>query len=566
MVKRLLLLPFLFLLGFSQFSMAAEFTASVDRTQITEQDSLTLTLRINEQVFRGQPDFQPLEQDFSIQGQQRSQQFRSINGKSESFTEWSIGLIPRRAGTLIIPALSFKGEESLPIKIEVSPPSAAVREQTEQDFFFNIEVTPKTSALVQSQLLYKEQLYYAADHSDANLSDFKVTDARVQPLGEIKQYMTVVNGRRFGVYERNFAIFPETTGELVIPGQQFRANVATAYDRWSRGQAINVVSKPIKINVAAIPANYPANAAWLPASQLTLSETFSKQPSQWQAGEAVTRTISIQAQGIPGNQLPIISLPEIDHLRYYPDQAVHNESLTAAGITGVAEQSVAIVASSGGEFTLPEIRLPWWNTQTNKLEYAVLPAHTVSVAGAVISNQKTAEPVANNSDAGQPVPLVSAPTNDWWGQKQWLAYLILALFCASLMLNLWLLLTRKKQPATVDSTQFTEKENAASLKQHWQAFNTACNNNAAADIRRTLLAWVNVGGLPSITLRANSLSELANQVSDPALAKALRELDSLLYSGSSHSNFNGKDFKALVGKAIKQPATIEKNDNLYPTI
>src|SRR5690554_6952508 len=144
MVKRLILLPFLLLLGFSHISMATEFTASVDRTQIGEQDTLTLKLRVNEQSIFSAPELKPLEQDFRIQGQQRSQQFRSINGVTESFTEWSIGLLPRRTGTLTIPALEFNGVFSQPITIEVMPPSAEALAQATNDFFFEVEVTPNT--------------------------------------------------------------------------------------------------------------------------------------------------------------------------------------------------------------------------------------------------------------------------------------------------------------------------------------------------------------------------------------------------------------------------------------
>ncbi len=568
MVKRLMLFPFLLLLGLSQMAMATEFTASVDRTQIGEQDTLTLKLRINEQTIFDTPELKPLEQDFRIQGQQRSQQLSFVNGKSESFTEWNIGLLPRRTGTLTIPSLSFKGESTQPIIIEVLPPSAAALEQASNDFFFEVEVTPKTSPLVQSQLLYKEKLYYASNHNDANLSEFVVNNARVQPLEGVKNYTTVINGRRFGVYERNFAIFPETTGELVIPAQQFQASVPNAYDRWSRGQVINTLSKPISLNVKAIPANYPANAAWLPASQLTLSETFSKDPSQWQAGEAVTRTISMQALGIPGNQLPDVLLPTIEHLRYYPDQAVHDEHVGDSGIIGHTEQSVAIVASSGGEFTLPEVRIPWWNTQTNTLEYAVLPAHKIKVAGAVTP---TTSPTSENiSELADNKLVVSA--NDSNSNQQWLWWLVLFVLAASITLNLLLLLTRKKQPSVLDSTTHTkENENnraakQLSVKQLWQTFSEACSQNNPADIRQHLLAWVDAGGLNGIILASKSLSALAKQVRDPALTNALLELDSLLYSNNSNSAFNGQNLKMLIQKETKQPNNIKENNGLYPNL
>lgn len=561
MVKRLILLPFLFLLFFSQMSMADEFTATVDRNKIGEQDTFTLKLRINKQVLRGQPDLQPLEQDFRIRGQQRSQQFRSINGKAESFTEWHIGLTPRRTGTLTIPAFTFKGESTQPITIEVLPPSAESIEQAEKDFFFETEVTPTTQPLVQSQLLYKEKLYYAVEHTDATLSNFAVNNARVQQLGGVTNHTTVINGRNFGVFERNFTIFPETAGELEIPAQQFIANIPNTYDRFSRSHTINISSQPLKINVAAIPASFPADAVWLPASQLSLSERFSKEPSQWQAGEAVTRTISIQAHGIPGNQLPNISLPEIDHLRYYPDQAIHDERVTESGIIGHAEQSVAIVASSGGEYTLPEVRIPWWNTQTNTLEYAVLPAHNITVTGAAIPVDKEIDATATSGKFDNHKTTAADSSVDI--MQQWPLWLMLALLCVSLMINVLLLIRRNNQPALpVAPVNTKEKDSSTSLKQYWQAFSEACSKNIAADIRHSLLAWVNAGGLTGTTLTVTSLTFLAKQVSDPALVNALLELDSVLYSDSNNSAFNGQNLKALIQKESKKPKRITENNGL----
>lgn len=563
MVKRLILLPFILLILFSQTTLAAEFTASVDRTQITEQETLTLKLRLNEQVFRSQPELKALEKDFKIQGQQRSQQFRSINGTTESFTEWNIGLTPRRTGTLTIPALTFKGVTSQPIKIEVLPISAAVTEQTEQDFFFDIEVTPKIQPLVQGQLLYKEKLYYAENHTEANLSELKVTDARLQPLGEIKHYSTVVNGRRFGVYERNYAIFPETVGELVIPGQQFNATMPNAYDRWSRGRAINIVSKPIKIDVAAIPSSYPSNAAWLPATQLTLTESFSKKPNQWKVGEAVTRTIHIQAQGIPGNQLPDVSLPQITDLRYYPDQAVHDEQVTEQGIIGHTEQSVAIVAAKGGEFTLPEVRIPWWNTQTNKLEYAVLPAHKINVQGGTTLTSPL--PLVSDDISAQTTSPSSIAGSKQTTNTPWLLWLALALLCASLVTNVLLLLARKKQPAII-ANNTSEQAETPSKKQHWHAFSKACNSNNGIDIRNNLLNWINAGGLATVNIPVTSLTALAKQVRNPMLTNALLELDSMLYSQNSNSAYNGQNLKRLIEEERKRPSDIKENNGLYPEL
>src|SRR5690606_34917318 len=188
-------------------ALAASFSASVDRTRISEQETLTLSLRYEAQVLFQKPDFQPLEQDFRILNEQRAQRWVVSNGQRESYTEWLLTLLPLRTGELTIPALSFDGQTTAAIQVQVSPTPASVKQQLQEDFFFVTSVTPPDSLYVQSQLLYTEKLYYRFEHDNAALSELKVTDARVQPLGDVRQYTTVIDGKRLGVYERRFLIF-----------------------------------------------------------------------------------------------------------------------------------------------------------------------------------------------------------------------------------------------------------------------------------------------------------------------------------------------------------------------
>ena len=114
---------FLLFLGLSLFissSWAVQFESSVDRKQIGEGESLTLTVRYNSNLLTEDPDFTPIKQQFSIYNQQRKSSFQFINGKSDSWTVWTLTLIPNRKGNLVIPALSFKGETSKAIQIQVN--------------------------------------------------------------------------------------------------------------------------------------------------------------------------------------------------------------------------------------------------------------------------------------------------------------------------------------------------------------------------------------------------------------------------------------------------------------
>ena len=108
------------LLTLSTGAVAATLTASVDRKEITENDSFRLFLRYDEQVGFGQPDLTDLKKDFRIINQQRANQFRSMNGKTVSYTEWTLALSPLTTGDLIIPSLEFNGQKSQEIKVSVN--------------------------------------------------------------------------------------------------------------------------------------------------------------------------------------------------------------------------------------------------------------------------------------------------------------------------------------------------------------------------------------------------------------------------------------------------------------
>lgn len=534
------------LFAFVHNAHSATLTANVDRKQITENDSFRLFLRFDEQVGFGQPDLTELKKEFRVINQQRSNQFRSMNGKTVSFTEWTLVLSPLRTGTIIIPSIEFKGEKSQPIEVSVNELPQSVKEQIAKEFFFDIEVD-HSSTYVQAQVLYTEKLYYSLNHEDATLSELKVTDAHVVPLGDVRQYTTSINGQQMGVYERRVAIFAEESGEMIIPGQKFTANVVNSYDRWSRGRPVSVISKPIKIDVKATPTNYP-QSPWLPSPQITVSDRWSKTYTEWQVGEPVTRTITINAKGLSGSQLPNIALPVIDGVKYYPDQSEHQDKADTLGVQGSLQQSLAIVPTKSGRITIPEVRIPWWNIETNKLEYAILPAQTVTVAPAAQSS------IAESSQ--QPaIPVNVAPTSS--DNRHSSGYWILATLVL-LITNLITAFILWNKPRNIKENEeiFEPKSSKAAFK----ALKAACQNNNAQEIRHYLKEWA------QIEYQTTRLEQLGELLQAPSLSLAISELDSFLYKDSTNSAFNGQTLWSSLNQALSEQKNREneKDSSLKP--
>ena len=527
----------LFFLLLAHTASAGTLTATVDRKTITENDSFRLFLRYDEQVAFGQPDLTVLKKDFRVLNQQRSNQFRSMNGKTVSFTEWTLMLSPIRTGTLVIPPVEFDGQSSQEIEVTVNELSQSVKDQIAKEFFFDIEVD-NLSTYVQAQVIYTEKLYYSVNHEDATLSEFKVTDAHIMPLGEVRQYNTNINGQRMGVYERRFAIFAEESGEMVIPGQKFSANIVNSYNRWSRGRPVTVIAEPIRINVKSTPASYP-QAPWLPSPQITISDRWSKPYSEWQVGEPVTRTVTINAKGLSGSQLPELNLPTVEGLKYYPDQSEHNDTTDTQGIEGFLQQSLAIVPTQSGRVSIPEMRIPWWNVEANRLEYAILPTQTVTVAAPEnafkMDSSQTTNTLLNTDQGTTTNPSIMNNQNSGY----WIAATLFLLLTN--VISAFLLWHRRSKPIEKE-----DNKAESSSRKNLKIIKNACQKNDPILIRQSLKDW------SQQEFNISSLDELGQQFQDIPLINSLAELDSTLYQNNENSAFNGQLLWNNLSQAIKK--------------
>ena len=549
MVIRILSFLTLLMIGaLSLHAQASQLVATVDRTQIGEYDSLVLTVKYDEQLLSGGPDFSPLEQQFEIINKGRKNSFQMINGKTSSWTIWTIALTPKRKGNLVIPSLEFRGNKSKPIQIRVTKASEALKNQ-DKDVFF-VTSTDEKQTYVQGQIIYTEKLYFSVALDNSDISDVKVADAVVQALGETKQYRTQLNGRSYNVFERRYAIFPQTSGELVIPGPRYSGEISNG--PWRAGRPIRVSHPPIKLNVLPKPANYQGNL-WLPAANFEVGYRWSANPANMQAGEPGTLTVTLKALGLSGAQLPDVQLTEVEDLKYYPDQASTGDETTNDGILGSRSQKIAVVATKAGEYSIPELRIPWWNTKTQSQEFAVIPAQQLIVAsGATSSTSQPSAlaPLAQDALTAESNAVVE-PGFSWW---PWLTLLTTLLWLSTLYM--WW----KKPTVTVVQSELAELAEFKAAK--LGDIKKACRANDPKAARSYILSWAN----NQLDKDVSGLSELASMAEAQGLIQALNELDHTLYSSQGNSAWQGEHLWQLL-KSWKLDTSSQNQSalgDLYP--
>lgn len=550
---RALFLGLLILCSVNSFASTLE--TSVDREQVGEGETLILTVRYDSNVLSGNPDFSPLEQQFNVLNQQRKNSFQFINGNSESWTIWTVMLSPKRLGNLIIPSLNFNGAQSKPIQIQVKKVSSNIKD-TLKDVFFDTQTDVKTS-YVQAQIVYSEKLYFAVGLDNSQLSDVAVDEAIVEPLGDTKQYRTQLNGKTYDVYERQFLIFPQTSGDMIIPGPIYNGEVSNG--RYRPGRPIRISHPPTKLQILPQPASYPAST-WLPAKALSVSHKWLGNPNQVKVGEPITLELAISATGLSSAQLPPVELQEKPGLKYYPEPAINEDQISSQGNISTRKQSIAIVPTKAGTYQLPEIRIPWWNTQLGRLETAVLPAQTLNAIAPVGSKSipQVSEPVKQTEDTmALTVPLSSEQTKEQTSNPIWIwASLIFALlWLATLVLWYFSKKTSQTAQANLPANEPEKGHTLADVKK-------ACRASQPQQARIAILNYASHLFAKPIA----SLYELSNMVEDPSLQLALKELDQMLY-GEVHdlSNWQGEYVWQLM-KTIKQPVSTLKSpiNDLYP--
>lgn len=506
----------------------ATVTARVDRPTVDINESFTLEIVVDSSTDL-EPDFTVLEENYFVGQVSKLSNTSIINGDIRRSLTWTVMLMPKVTGEQFIPAIVLGNEQSNPLRIVVNEQTNAP--PGEADVFITSEVDLEET-YVQSQILYRIRIYRAVQTRQPALREPSISGAETlaELAGDERQYEAVLNGRAYNVIERAIALYPQESGEIEISPARFEARILR--DGRITGRKV-FESQSHTINVLPIPAppaEFP-DATWLPARDVQLSEDWSRPPEEMEAGEPVTRHVTLSALGQIETQLPTLEPPEIDGLNVYADKPELSRTQEAGGLRGVRRDQYAIIGLAGGEIELPALQVPWWDIEAAEWKVASLPARTLIIEGApvaaVVEPEVTAVPVAETAvqDSEEALAVISA----WQRATEVLAVLWL------LTLAAWWWSSRS---APRKRREPREPEPPPAHKQQGQLLKMARTAAAAGDgaaVRNAILEW---GRLQWPTAAPRSIGEFANRVERP-LSDELHRLSAASYSRDGGS-WDGK--------------------------
>ena len=445
------------LLSFPVYAQTAGVVnAEVDRSVLTTDDFITLSVTINLNYGPASEPALPSMDSFDIVGTSTSTQMSIINGVQSSEKVFHYTLHPRLPGELIIDPISViqngQAYNTPPIKIDVtqgtgqmqsSPQSAApaspsmpsipgfpslagllqsfgldipldIQESVEQidpasippelldhEYLVEAEVD-NTSPYLGQQVTYTFRYYRPAE--SAGRSTYQPPEYSgfwVHPESTENQYGTQIAGRNIRMTEIQTVITPTVLGEVEIDP----AKITSEGDIFSRGFTIQ--TQPKTISVQLLPEGAPESFSGAVGNFSIAAEV---DLNQTKVNDAVTLTITISGQG----NLETFADPQWEiepQWRAFDNQAATDIQSQDGVISGTRTIQQVLVPTVSGDFTLPAVQFSYFDPQNGTYQTTETEPIRVHVepdgqAAAPISIDKE---TTDGTTAGRIRPIKNSP-------------------------------------------------------------------------------------------------------------------------------------------------------------
>lgn len=528
-------------------TFALQVTASIDKNPVVANESFVLEVVADDDVNTNALDTSSLMQDFIVGRTSVSTQTSMINFKTTRTTKWSTVLIARKAGTYTIPALNVEGEQTTPIALTVlaaADPSAS----KQQDLFITTDISAK-EIYVQQQVTLTVKLHFATELKRGSLTEPSLENANITQVGTDKESDTIINGKRYRVIERTYAISPQQSGELILKTPVFSGEILVQTNRRSsflsfgETKPVSVIGEDITLNVRPIPLDYQGQ--WLPSELLTMHQEWQPANDEFKVGEPMTRTLTLTAAGLSEEQLPELNMIMPPGLKVYPDQATLHTGMNNNRLVSQKAQNFAIVASRAGEYKLPEITIPWWNTVTNKFQKAVIPAQTIKVKANTDFNPSTFAPAANEQSVSNQAPATVIVKEASYLQWVFLTLWLLTSFA-------WFISYQRNKTPTKPGNK------AAKTNDCYLNLMSACKQNDGEKALKLIVPWAKtLNGLTDIS----TLEEATSLINLSEFTQAIQDLQQCYY-GKSATQWQGQLLLQLIQQVNKNQPKINSNTPL----
>ena len=257
--------------------------------------------------------------------------------------------------------------------------------------------------------------------------DLRVSDALVQTVSRFADNRTRrIDDVTWTVQRWRFRLYPRTVGRLAIP--PLRVFVAVSLEGGGSAEGELILPAPA-LSITAPPGMDP-DGDWVAAPRLRVEERWTDRLESYRPGDAITRRRRFLIDDAPAMLLPpshsiiesmttegvsIESMTEgvategattnglaTDGLSLYEAPAKIRDRRDRGSLQGVREETLVVTMETAGNYALPGLEYPWFNTLTQRREILRLPAYAFSVSASAAGQNPPARGFALQTQRALP--------------------------------------------------------------------------------------------------------------------------------------------------------------------
>ena len=453
----ILSLIFCFLVSGVVMAEEPQFELDIGNTKLQPGVSTQLLLTIKNAKGAQKPDIKGLD-NFEILSQGSTTQTQIVNFKTTHLKKYHYQIMPQQTGTFSLQGIvEYQGQEYQTNKLTVEVTKTETKAKQDRGRLFIETKLEKDKVYFGEQVVLHYNLfsrYNVQDYGFKQNLNFDNFISKKIKQNQLKAGYVRINGKKYVKYEvAKVILTPTKTGELEFPRFNFQVNISSG-DFFNSMQDKYLQTARRKIEVASLPKKgQPVDFSGL-VGQLNLKGDLTQKQINY--GDSVSWKVTASGTCNLDNLNQLINGSN-DDFEIYQSKKKSQEEVKNGQYYSEKNFEIIMVPQKGGTLKFPEIRIPYFNPQTESYEYATLEGTEIEVTGApqkdnsskpqktVDNEQTTTQQQTLETVTIDQINVQADKTDDYYTlriKKSYIKWSLVILTGLLLLVGMWLLIKK----------------------------------------------------------------------------------------------------------------------------
>lgn len=373
-----------------------QFKLDIGNTKLQPGVSTQLLLTVKNAKGAGKPKIKGLD-NFEVLSQGSTTQTQIVNFKTTHLKKYHYQIMLEKTGTFSLQGIvEYQGREYKTNQLTVEVKERNMEDKQDRGSLFIETKLEKEKVYFGEQVVLHYNLfsrYRVQDYGFRENPNFDNFIAK-KIKEELKADYARIAGKKYIKYEvAKVILTPTKTGELKVPSFNFQVNISSD-DFFNSVQAKYLQTQQQKIKVISLPEKgQPTDFSGL-VGQLELKAKSSAEKVKY--GDSVSWQVTAEGTCNLDNLNQLIKANK-ENYEIYETAKDSDNQLQNGQYYSKKDFEIIIVPQKGGTLKFPEIKIPYFNPQTESYEYATLKGQEIEVTGGPQKDSSTEQSAADDS-------------------------------------------------------------------------------------------------------------------------------------------------------------------------